>query len=126
MAYLRFRRSLSVVPGLRLNLSKSGASLSLGPRGAKFTIGPKGSRATIGLPGSGFSLTRQLSRPSASHERPEEVVASKPHPRRRIMLPLVVLAIAALVLGSGIERANGWLIAAGLVLLLGAVGKLKT
>lgn len=126
MAYLRFRRSLSVVPGIRLNLSKSGASLSLGPRGAKLTIGPKGSRATIGLPGSGLSLTSQVSRTSASHERADESAAKKSRPRRQIVLLLVVLAVAGLAMWGGIERANGWLIAASLVLLLGAAGNLKS
>jgi hypothetical protein len=31
---LRFSRRLSIVPGLRVNLSKRGASLSVGHRGA--------------------------------------------------------------------------------------------
>lgn len=57
MGYLRFRRSRSIVPGLRMNLSKSGASWSLGPRGAHFTIGPRGRRTTIGIPGTGVSYT---------------------------------------------------------------------
>jgi hypothetical protein len=42
-------------PGLRLNLSRSGASVSLGRRGFHYTISPKGSRVTVGLPGSGLS-----------------------------------------------------------------------
>ncbi len=32
MGYLRFYRRLSINPGLRLNVSKSGVSLSLGTR----------------------------------------------------------------------------------------------
>ncbi len=32
-------RRIKIVPGVTLNLSKSGASLSLGPRGAHYTIG---------------------------------------------------------------------------------------
>jgi hypothetical protein len=54
---LRFQRHLSVFPGLRLNLSKTGVSLSIGHRGFWYTIGPKGQRATIGLPGTGVSYT---------------------------------------------------------------------
>jgi len=54
---LRFYRRLSLIPGLRVNLSKSGASLSIGHRGAWYTIGPRGSRATIGLPGTGLYYT---------------------------------------------------------------------
>lgn len=43
---LRFRRSFRLMPGIRLNFSKSGVSASLGRRGAWFTVGPKGARAT--------------------------------------------------------------------------------
>lgn len=54
----RFRRSVKILPGVRLNLSKSGASVSLGPRGLHYTIGPNGTRVTAGIPGSGLSWTQ--------------------------------------------------------------------
>ena len=53
----RFRWSKSILPGIRLNLSKSGASVSLGRRGFWYTIGSKGTRTTIGIPGTGLSWT---------------------------------------------------------------------
>ena len=53
----RFRRTLKIAPGIRLNLSKSGVSASIGPRGAKMTVGKDGVRTTVGLPGSGMSYT---------------------------------------------------------------------
>jgi hypothetical protein len=53
----RFRRSFKIIPGVRLNLSGSGASVSLGPRGLHYTIGQHGTRTTIGVPGSGISWT---------------------------------------------------------------------
>src|SRR6516165_2709199 len=53
----RFRRSFGIVPGVRLNLSRSGPSVSLGPRGAHFTISPRGTRTTVGSLGSGISWT---------------------------------------------------------------------
>lgn len=55
----RFRRSISLIPGVRLNLGKSGASISVGPRGARVTIGKRGVRATAGIPGTGFSVSEQ-------------------------------------------------------------------
>ena len=77
MGFFRFRRTLRIVPGVRLNFSGSGASVSLGPRGLHFTIGQRGTRTTVGLPGSGISWTsyqsygngrsppnRQVSQPS--------------------------------------------------------------
>lgn len=52
---IRFFRRFRIIPGLRLNVSKSGVSLSVGQRGIGFTIGPRGPRATVGLPGTGLS-----------------------------------------------------------------------
>ena len=58
---LRFFKRIRLLPGVSLNLSKSGASLSFGPRGAKVTVGPRGIRKTVGLPGTGISYTTQRS-----------------------------------------------------------------
>lgn len=43
------------MPGVRLNLSRSGPSVSLGARGLHYTVGMKGLRTTVGIPGSGLS-----------------------------------------------------------------------
>ena len=53
----RFRRTLKIAPGIRLNFGKKGISTSIGPRGAKITLGKDGVRTTVGLPGSGISYT---------------------------------------------------------------------
>lgn len=65
----RFRRSFTIVPGLRLNLSKSGLSASIG--GAPFTlnVGPRGVMGTACLPGTGISYRHHFSSaPSNSHD----------------------------------------------------------
>lgn len=54
----RFRRSVRVLPGVRLNLSRGGASVSLGGRGFHYTVGPKGTRTTVGIPGTGLSWSQ--------------------------------------------------------------------
>jgi len=56
----RFWRRIGILPGVTLNLSKSGGSLSFGPRGAKFTVGSRGRRATVGIPGTGLFYTTVL------------------------------------------------------------------
>ena len=55
----RFQRRIGIAPGLRLNISKSGASVSIGERGAHLTLG-RTPRVTVGLPGSGLSWTQTL------------------------------------------------------------------
>lgn len=57
MGFFRFRRSVKIAPGVRLNVSKSGVSTSIGPRGAKVTIGHGQVRETAGIPGTGLSYT---------------------------------------------------------------------
>jgi hypothetical protein len=54
---LRFRRSVKIAPGVRLNMSKSGPSLSVGGRGATANFSKRGTRTTIGIPGTGLSYT---------------------------------------------------------------------
>ena len=54
---LRFRKSVKICKGVRVNFSKSGASLSMGVKGARYTIGPKGTRKTVGIPGTGIYYT---------------------------------------------------------------------
>jgi Protein of unknown function (DUF4236) len=51
----RFHRSFKVMPGVRLNLSKSGPSVSIGGKGFHENFGPRGRRTTLSLPGTGIS-----------------------------------------------------------------------
>jgi len=63
----RFRRSIRILPGLRLNFGKRGVSTSIGVRGAHVTFGKTGTRTTVGLPGSGLSYTH-LEKPHQAHQ----------------------------------------------------------
>lgn len=56
----RFRQSFSVIPGLRINLSKSGLSASIG--GSPFTVnvGPHGLTGTASIPGTGLSYRHHI------------------------------------------------------------------
>ena len=58
----RFQRRIRILPGLRINVSKSGVSESIGGRGGWLTIGPRGTRTTVGIPGTGLSYTEQQKR----------------------------------------------------------------
>jgi hypothetical protein len=60
---LRFRRTWSVIPGVRFNLGLKSGSVSFGPRGLHYTVGTSGSRITAGLPGTGFFWTKKLNSP---------------------------------------------------------------
>lgn len=67
----RFQKRIKLMPGVTLNLSKSGASTSIGTKGARYTVGNGKRRATIGLPGTGISYTQvQSTRPSKQPPAP--------------------------------------------------------
>jgi hypothetical protein len=81
---LRFRRSIGLAPGTRLNLGLRSLSLSFGIRGAKYTTGTRGQQITAGLPGTGLSYTK--------------VISSSWRPRRHLFLYLLAILI---VIGAG-------------------------
>jgi len=76
---LRFRRTLKIAPGIRMNFNKDSIGLSFGPRGAHYTINSKGRRTlSAGIPGTGLysvetlSAGRRAPRASAAQESVEE------------------------------------------------------
>ncbi|HEX9449000.1 MAG TPA: DUF4236 domain-containing protein, partial [Dongiaceae bacterium] len=56
----RFRKSIRLAKGLRINLSKGGASLSIGGQGATVNLSKRGTKVTAGLPGTGLSWSETL------------------------------------------------------------------
>ena len=54
----KFRKSIKILPGVRVNLSQKGiSSVSIGKRGATVNINEKGTKITLGIPGTGLSYT---------------------------------------------------------------------
>ncbi|MBN3268749.1 hypothetical protein CUR95_16285 [Bordetella bronchiseptica] len=66
---LRFRRSIKLAPGIRMNVSGSGVSWTLGSRGATVGIGKRGARLNTSV--MGFSSGQALLRPPP---RPRQTV----------------------------------------------------
>ncbi|OOF63846.1 DUF4236 domain-containing protein [Rodentibacter sp. Ppn85] len=58
----KFRKRIKVLPGVTVNLSKSGISTTLGIKGASVNVGKNGAYLNTGIPGTGiYSRTRILS-----------------------------------------------------------------
>src|SRR5918994_30383 len=74
----RFRKSVQLFPGVRLNFSPSGVSTTIGVRGAGVTIGPRGTYANVGLPGTGLSYRARLDRPVGGRRPSHAVHPSAP------------------------------------------------
>lgn len=59
----RFRRSIKIAPGIRINLNKKSTSVRIGPRGLGYTISSTGKRtASVGIPGTGLSYSETVSK----------------------------------------------------------------
>jgi hypothetical protein len=100
----RFRRSIRILPGLRLNIGKRGVSASVGGRGAHITVGHGKVRETVGIPGTGLSYTATQGTHQA-HQKGQGEAQEQP---------------GSDVLPKG-RAARGWLWVALLVVIVGAM-----
>lgn len=105
----RFRRSVKLLPGVRLNFSNRGMSTSIGPTGATLNFSNRGTRATVGLPGTGVSYSALTS----SRTTAPSYLSNPTNSRAGTM--------AAPTPASGGISGRGWAVVSVLALL--AVGK---
>ncbi len=62
MGFLRFRKSIKILPGVRLNFNKKSMSITAGFKGYHVTVNNKGGVSqTVGIPGTGLSYTNRSS-----------------------------------------------------------------
>jgi len=66
---LRFRRSLHIAPGVRLNLGLYDAGLSVSPRGLHVGVNRRGMYSSAGIPGTGLYAMHHYS--GSGQEHPE-------------------------------------------------------
>jgi hypothetical protein len=72
----RFRRTVKILPGVPLNISRSGISTTLGPNGVSINLGKRGTRTTVGIPGTGISHSSLISPTSESGDEQNVSLAS--------------------------------------------------
>lgn len=65
MGHFRFRKSIKIAPGVKLNLNKNSRSITFGGKGAHYTANSNGSRtSSFGIPGTGLSYVDTQSKRS--------------------------------------------------------------
>ena len=71
---VRFRRTFTLFPGVKVNVSKGGMSITVGRKGFHLNFSKRGVKQTVGLPGSGISQTSYLYKndPDDETEKKEE------------------------------------------------------
>lgn len=76
---LRFRKSIKIAPGIKLNLSKSGIGVSAGVRGVHIGANSRGTYSSVGIPGTGISsMSYQSSGGGKSSSKTSVAVSLKP------------------------------------------------
>jgi hypothetical protein len=90
---VRLKRSIKILQGIRVNLSKSGVSTSVGKSGATLNFNSRGTRATVGLPGSGLSYSEKLPEPAGGQAEP----LAQRRVRRAAWIAWIVFAAVVLV-----------------------------
>ncbi|NOJ47829.1 DUF4236 domain-containing protein [Bradyrhizobium sp. WSM 1744] len=93
---LRFRKTFSIIPGVRLNIGKKSASVRIGVKGFGYTTGTAGKTISASLPGTGLSFSHKI-KASATTTGIGAVPASDGRPRRPWFLLMIVYAIASLI-----------------------------
>nr|WP_298994836.1 DUF4236 domain-containing protein [uncultured Allomuricauda sp.] len=72
-----FRKRIKIIPGVQLNLSKSGISTSIGVKGANITVGKKGTYLNTGIPGTGIYHRKKLSSDETISQKNQFVVVEQ-------------------------------------------------
>ena len=98
----RFRRSVRIIPGIRLNFSKSGVSTSIGGRGATINFSKRGTKTTVGLPGSGLSYSTMVPKDHATPHPVETMHGERARNQANGCFTLLVIGLVA-ALGFSIK-----------------------
>src|SRR6202453_1879235 len=112
MGSFRFYRRVHLLPGVSLNLSKSGPSLTMGMRGAHVTVGSRGVTRTVGLPGTGIYYTSRSGYHSgvhSGHTAAPPANGSVQPTEHHVMgcATIAIIIVATLVIGVAIGASMG-------------------
>jgi len=112
----RFRKSIKLGKGFKLNLSKSGVSTSIGGKGLSLNLGKRGPRVTAGIPGSGISYSSNLTSPKSVGSSPPtnhiNAASTRAPLSRKTILSVLggFIALCCICLGAAsVADKLGWL-----------------
>lgn len=141
----RFRKSIKIAKGVRLNVGKKSVGLSVGGKGARVSVNSKGRKsATVGIPGTGLSYTANLNSKKEKKTRssrskanatsvtlatqatpaPSQIYKAKPSPSQPWYRAFIVFyIIAAIFLYAGLHGLLAGLTVGGsiITLFIGAI-----
>ena len=90
----RFQRRIKILPGLRLNVSKTGISWTVGTRGASVTARDGKLTGNVGVPGTGLSYRKRIDLPDAGGDE-----SPVPEPANRTGVLLIIVFVVGVLVG---------------------------
>lgn len=105
----RFRKSIKLAPGVKLNLNKKSTGITFGGKGFHYTVNSKGKRtASVGIPGTGLSYStssggkspkKKAENDFANETNGDETMKSKS--KKKGCLPAIIISVVILgIIGS--------------------------
>lgn len=99
----KFRKSIKIAPGVKLNINKNSVGISAGTRGARFSVNSKGrATTTVGIPGSGISYSsttnlggsnRQSSQRSNNEPSPTQGPNKPVSKKTNMLITIIIIAL---------------------------------
>lgn len=111
---LRFRKSIKIAPGVKVNLNKNSVSTTIGTRGAHYTVNSRGTKTvSAGIPGTGLSYTsssgkkhktrKENNTSGKGYSYTNNQVAAQQNPKKKkhgCLLPIGIFIAILFLLGS--------------------------
>ena len=88
---MRFRKSIKLMPGVKINVSSKGGSTTVGGKGASVNIGKKGAYLNTSIPGTGLTSRSKLY--TRSKRAPRQSNQSTVHPGSYLILTVFMVFI---------------------------------
>jgi len=112
---IRFRRTVKIAPGVRLNVGKKSASVRVGGKGFGVTSGTAGTRVSAGIPGTGVYATKKISGSSKARTTTGSKLAATGAAPSEISLKEAVTALTPVEKGFSYP---GWWLAGAIFCVL--------
>jgi Protein of unknown function (DUF4236) len=100
----KFRRSIKILPGLRLNLSRSGVSANFGVRRANVSVGLRGTFVNASIPGTGVGYRQRIGEGDTPPAETPDLATDQETGRSsvilRILLAIAIIVVIAIIAGS--------------------------